>query len=90
MSREFALQARRPPGDWITRSRHATASEAADAAFDGAVRFVERRIVEVGDSEVVRTGVPDRRSNQDLQSAADFRPSKLIAAYGPEPGDKKG
>ena len=89
MSREFALQALRPPGDWITRSRHATASEAADAAFDGAVRFVERRIVEVGDSEVVRTGDPDRRSDRDLQPHAGVRPSKVIVAYGPEPGDKK-
>ena len=88
MPREFALQALRPPGEWITRSRHATASQAADAAFEGAVRGFERRIVEVGDREVVRIGDPDRRSDQDLRPHTCV-PSKLIAAYGPEPDGKK-
>ncbi len=80
--REYAFQEESPAG-WITRSRHATASAAADAAFgEGANLGVRRRVVGVVETSVVRIGVPDER---------EFHPTgvggNVVETYEPEPAE---
>ena len=62
--REFALQHRNAQGEWITASRHPTASAAVDAFLGEEAEpgtIYGTRVIEVTAFDIVPVGQPDTR-----------------------------